>query len=269
MASAKRKGASRAKRPDRMKTGAVGIIDALGFKGMWKKRDVADLLATLRAIKGAARSDAGYLNELVSQGIDVRCVFFSDSVIITAKRKSPDVEISDGELVAHVGVMVQGAIAGGLSGSHRIVYRGCIGFGEIEVQEEFLVGPAIDETAEWCERANAAVVWLLPSSRNVFIPGVQPPEFFECEVPIKGDGTHRAWVVDPYGRIDLGQIPGLHVGLRPSPRELRARMLAYFGDDRVDVLIKKEATERLLDAADENHRRRIAGTTAADGSINK
>ncbi|MEO8900513.1 MAG: hypothetical protein ABI627_03230, partial [Polyangiaceae bacterium] len=228
------------------RAGAVGIVDALGFRGIWRKSKSGEVLAMLRAIKGSALSDAALLNQLISQGITVRCVFFSDSLIVTAERSPEGLEVSDSELVAHVGIIVQGVISRALSGPHRLVYRGCIAFGDIDSEHEFFVGPAIDEAAAWYERANAAVVWLLPSAGQVIDSQFPSPEFFVWDVPIKGEGKLRAWVVDPYGRLDAEQLPGIPVGLRPSPAELRRRMLDYFDATRVDVMIKKEETARLL-----------------------
>jgi hypothetical protein len=56
-----------------------------------------------------------------------------------------------------------------------LAYRGCVACGEFDIDDIFVLGPAIDEAAEMASQAEGAFVWLTPRTRDLFealqIPG--------------------------------------------------------------------------------------------------
>ena len=45
-----------------------------------------------------------------------------------------------------------------------LAYRGCIAFGEFDMEEGFVIGGAVDEAAEHMEKAEGAFIWCAPSA---------------------------------------------------------------------------------------------------------
>jgi hypothetical protein len=100
------------------------------------------------------------------------------------------------------------AIAAATQGPALLNYRVAITWGEFVINENLLIGPAVDEVANLYERADAAVVDLTSCAaehvlRLKNLPGV-PPELqpdrlmFEYDIPVKCGHSERRWVVSPY-----------------------------------------------------------------------
>lgn len=62
--------------------------------------------------------------------------------------------------------------------------------GEYEVLPHFVIGPAIDEAADAHERAQGAIVWLMPSARARVAEWLHPQptntHLVRFDVPLKG-----------------------------------------------------------------------------------
>src|SRR5258708_32142427 len=72
-------------RPAGMRSGAVAMLDALGFKGIWNRFDWREIISALLAIKGEVLADGDSLAaglRKIPFDLDVR--FFSDTVFLAA-----------------------------------------------------------------------------------------------------------------------------------------------------------------------------------------
>jgi len=241
-----------------LKRGAVAIIDALGFKGIWKKRDPALVLAALQKTKAFANT-MHRVGTAIDSRITIRLAFFSDTVVIVTTRSASGGELKDFELVIAAIGHAASVISSGIEGELHLSYRGCIALGGVATLDEFFVGPAIDEAAEWYERANAAAIWLTPSASEAMASGYGKTDglFFEWPVPIKCADPIQTLVVNPLWFTTPDPITSSVV---VEADEAVRRILATFDTSRPGVLDKLQETTKLLTAAVEHTRREWASS---------
>jgi len=121
----------------------------------------------------------------------------SDTVIITAYSR-----LRPGQLLRHLAADLFGIYRIALY--HGVVYRGAVSFGDFYRQGGALVGPAVDEAAEWHTLPNCAGVVLSPSAgsimdRHVRVRGDKDPVgFVRLPIPLKGGGKAECWALDWY-----------------------------------------------------------------------
>lgn len=226
--------------PQTLVPGAVAVIDALGFRDIWRRHEPVAILGVLARLQEAARYVAD-LHSVFSEVL-VHSAAFSDTIILAAL---PRQDSTSGDAVRALAHTVARLAVRATAREPRLLYRGCIAVGQLAFKGSSFVGPAIDEAAEWYERADAAVVWLTPSAvatQNRHDPVLG---LFEWEVPLKNAASLRTLVVNPLT---------LQVRVDPTRlKDLADRYLAAFGESsRVDVEVKRQQTSRLLSAAIEH-----------------
>ncbi|MCZ7652514.1 MAG: hypothetical protein M5U13_15635 [Thermoanaerobaculia bacterium] len=241
--------------------GAVVMLDALGFKGIWNRAGLRQLLEALRSLETATRKGAEDLASAIA-GLRPRIAvrFLSDTVVCTVSHAIPfseegaDGGEGAGPPMLRVGPFsVEVAIGFAAVAQSRaaclgvpLALRGCIGFGDFMVDRNFLVGPAIDEVAEHHQRAEGAVVWLLPSAEaqlDLAGGGLDgrglPPEALLRGVPspLKSGGGERLSIVNPLA------VPGVP--------DFVESLLATFGDPPASEEIRRkcENTRAFLERA--------------------
>lgn len=248
--------------PGGFRKGAVAMMDALGFRGIWKRVELLALLKNLEVLEKVLSVDVDELCRSIGFAkpvVEVR--FLSDTVLFTVAHdlpftsregESPETETGPVVPIAPFSVEVAAAFAALLqaraaSSSVPLAFRGAIGFGEYFVKDNYLIGPAIDEVALAHQVANGALVFLLPSAsaalrlypeslrdRGVLRTAMIP----DYRVPLKRLRWLRRAVVNPLG------FPSL----RPDVSD---RILATFGNPSPlsSIWWKRRATEHFLKAA--------------------
>ncbi len=172
----------------------VALIDALGFKGIWQRTPVPDVMQKLQRLRQEATADPGArwpARGNVLRG--PRLVFLSDTVVIAVDTRTPDEmrNMAMAEWGKHgrldprdrsprdlpipynpLGVMsyaVKACLAIASSVTTRsarsspvLAYRGAIATDQLAIDDDgrFIVGPAIDEAARNQDSADGAFVWL-------------------------------------------------------------------------------------------------------------
>lgn len=241
------------------KRGAIALLDALGFKGIWRRHGVTprQVISKLSRLQWAAqewleRSGVEVNPKLLAEGLApphnvVR--FVSDSVYIAAWPTTPipeslgiEHEIDPDRLgmlmcLATVTLIAQGLMLAALSDEPALIYRGVVTVGDFEIheRESFVVGPAVDEVASLEREADAALVWMTPAARATFdmYHATKWGHVVMHDVPMKGGRTYRTLVLNP-----------LHP-LSDDPRggELLGRLLAEPPlSAPLDVHIKQQNT---------------------------
>lgn len=151
--------------------GAVAILDALGFKGIWEREDPRAILDLLKSLKrhGLELQGSDYSGCLVDEpGFRHRVRFMSDTIVITVvikERKSP---IRPLYKALYSATMIAGDIM--VSALHNLpplLFRGCVAAGNIIEDSDFLIGPAVDEAAESFEKADGPFLWLTTSALDI------------------------------------------------------------------------------------------------------
>jgi hypothetical protein len=126
--------------------------------------------------------------------------------------------------------------------------------GTFEIDENFLIGPAVDEAAECMNIAEGAFVWLTRSASDCVeeaARGLKALEdsvghpldnsfdlslFRPYEMPIKKSATQTVPV--------LNMLAGEHVA---TQKEIATRLISSFDSTRTDVQMKKQNTKSFLE----------------------
>jgi hypothetical protein len=159
----------------KMKTGAFALIDCLGFKGIWKGGEHDALMSKLQSI--SKRAEIAAKKRAFPNGIPVgipsenelrlEVKLLSDTVAISVCRGHNDDKLIELTTITNI---VQEIIALYLEEPPYLVLRGCITYGKHTTSENFLVGPAIDEAAEYMNSAEGAFIWFLPAATDIIQP---------------------------------------------------------------------------------------------------
>lgn len=160
-----------------MKQGVVAVLDALGFKGIWRRHDPASVLARLKL---AERGEGMFGH----QGYDGEIQFLSDTVVMTCGIQA---EHSGLDCLLYVSMRVayfQSTMLD-FAGPH-LAYRGAITSGQFLADGNFVIGPAIDEAVEAEKLARGPFVWLTPSARAL-LPATVDASYLQRRNA--GDGT--------------------------------------------------------------------------------
>jgi hypothetical protein len=237
-----------------MQLGAVAMMDALGFKGIWNREGVKEnpervldrmlelqeqwSRTTLETATEVRKSldEAGPV-EWSPGKVDATMVALSDTVVVgvSVEHDTPHARSFAVRLAAFVtGKVIQHAV----DAEPHLAFRGCIARGAFSMRQNFIMGPAVDEAASAMELANGALVWLAPTANAALddVPGV-PGLLEKYAVPLKV-GSFRTRVVSPLYQLDSVE------------RELlRGAILGTFSSDALDVQMKKQNTARFLQHA--------------------
>lgn len=170
-----------------MRVGAVAFLDILGFKGIWQSHDPRQVIAKLQAVQEWARpAEADELFTRVGPGEPYsddfcRLAFISDTIVVTCASIPPVGDFSSDRKLhtLRLGVLYKvtrtvAAIYTKLTledPAPRLACRGAIAWGGFEIEDTFVVGPAVDLAAEAEASADAALVWLHPSALEVYRAG--------------------------------------------------------------------------------------------------
>jgi hypothetical protein len=239
-----------------MHFGSICVMDALGFKGIWRRRKYDDVVGALQRAKSLAPAYIAVHDDFSKSMHDhdplkkVRLItrFWSDTIVIAAfSTEDLSKYMNAGAVRQMVGKYTTSMICNAAvifqgqsmvpHGAH-LPYRGAIACGDLFIDDDFIIGPAVDEAAEHAEVADAAIVALLPSAETggVWIDKMKKVAF-PWDVPLKSGTTRKALCINPlaYASADEGKA-------------MVDRILVQFvGDD--GVMRKKANTEAFLNAA--------------------
>lgn len=235
-----------------LKLGAVGLLDILGARERFKNFSPAKYMADLRAIEQRVRQNKLALEVFDHLPLTMDIAFFSDTILVCVAAKGAEVVAADellNTLVAHV----IAAIHAGVTLDPPLTYRGCISIGRVAVDGPFFAGPAVNEAAEWYEKAEAGVVWMTPTALAHSLPSKR--RFF-WNVPLKGGERFATQVVNPLVTIWEGSEPPFS-SVEDDPPEkkkaraqlLRTQILQTFDDSKIPIAIKRAHTREMLDLA--------------------
>lgn len=224
-----------------MKDGAVAMIDALGFRGIWARQSPEILLDNMSMLQIQVKKD---LEAIATQpDMQFEATFLSDTIVVALALPEtiPDRQALS---IIYVSDIVGRILNYSARSTTPLTYRGVVTYGQYELRPQFILGKAIDEAASYHELAQAAVVWLLPHARDLVTewlcrrtkPG--NTHFVSFGVPMKNGDEFRSYTVSPIVQTrDEGDANGLV-----------ASLIETFDSPVVDVAIKKQNTIRHLEA---------------------
>lgn len=261
-----------------MLQGVVAMIDALGFKGIWKdpENPSTRVLESLRRIGEGAQNDrwaaaqrlkhSRLPDEVVKfvKKPQVKIVQLSDTIVVAAGRERreravwarhaaeleeagydiPSLEKAvDGFLRYLVCRCVSRIILTAALCDPPLTYRGVVTFGRFAIDENFLLGPAVDEAADLMDLADGPFVWLAPTAlslphRLAEVNAVQwKTVAIPYSVPLKEGRTIRTRVVNPFA-----------YSANPGQRQrIEQKILGALVSPKVDVFVKRDNTRRFFE----------------------
>jgi len=244
------------------------MMDALGFKGIWRRSGVRErpeiVVEKLAAMQAATTL---YLDGLFTSGDararlssdgdaifeSVEASFLSDTVVLGVAVKRVGARSGDGVdgFAVRLACQVAAKVMAEATRSEPVLaYRGCISFGQFELHDRFLVGPAVDEAAGAMDLAQGALVWLVPSALTAFnasridsLDG-HASEYVPFAIPLKGGDRYDSIAVSPFAAART-----------VAERDARHRALAAtFAGGGLEVEIKRQHTMRFFAACSERWR---------------
>lgn len=255
--------------------GAVAAIDALGWKGIWRRREADQTLRTLDQIQECAEASAKAITRAGlrllygspwPESVEIQARFFSDTIVIAATVDPPESaedvvlldrpcapealpEVREVVLDALLDIVCQRVaevICVGAVADPPLLYRGAVAVGSVLIDGTRFLGEAIDRAAGAMDAPNAAVVWIPPSTQhlpNDFVSGVYT---VESPIPVRGRNlqvtTVRAQAVNPF----------LMCKNEPMVSQVEAGFIRGFCDDPsrdLDVVVKYQETMAFLQTA--------------------
>jgi hypothetical protein len=238
--------------PFDMRTGALAMIDALGFKGIWARPEIkADskiILDKLRLLEAITRRGVDAFVNYITPNSEpsklrpyVNATFLSDTAVIGVELAPDNPAGVDLACVGVAAAVITNILVEAVSSEPRLLYRGCITYGDFDMASSFIVGPAVDECAELYETAEGAFVWLSPSARHVVDnPTPHTGEMLTSlyPVPLKS-GVFETYAVNPFGKLPAQPSDDANALIR--------NFEAAFGEPRdVAVEIKRRNTRAFL-----------------------
>ena len=149
------------------RTGAVVFLDALWFKGIWRRHKpflvINKLQKTTSFFESFRRGRTVY-----GEATDRTFTVISDSIFVTdaAGRSNGNTEILDPADVLvrldQLGSFLDALWQELLRSDPPLAYRGAIAWGDHMVRGPFVIGPAIDEAVEAEGKAAGAFIYLAP-----------------------------------------------------------------------------------------------------------
>ena len=253
--------------------GAVGIVDVLGWKGIWKRHEPLVVFEAIRKLQDQAVGGvetSQWTQEWLKERqlsrlppLEFRAAFYSDSLIVCAgtpaesltQGRSDDLSGFEGaqnvgrEAIDILGVQLAKIQTAAARTYPPLALRGAASVGHYWATKTSFVGEAIDHAGQGEKRPEAALIWLASDAGNHTSPTGQA--WFDYEVPLKGPPVRRcgimgcrqvhtrAFVVNPLAFIPPDEFPRLTSEL--------LNPLTGSGSD--DVERKLVNTRRFLDAA--------------------
>lgn len=223
-----------------MNTGAICLIDAMGFRGIWSRYEPDEVLTAMRNMKDWFEAR---IKEQFSRQPWMRCevAFLSDTIAISMALNETT-ENREAMSVVYLGDVISWVLDRVLRSSIPLAYRGAITFGSYEVSPHFLIGQAIDEAAGAHELAQGALIWLMPAAREYVARWLKDKPYnthlVKFNVPLKGGDIFNTYTVSP-----LEQARS-----EDDANAIAQNLLATYAKSNMDVAIKRQNTLRYIHA---------------------
>jgi hypothetical protein len=263
-----------------MITGAIALIDTLGFKGIWRHHPGDEVLAWLREIEAESVREFDQLHQRISTESAIvyksaKIAFLSDSVVLALEFKPPGDVLPpatrmsalptpppqwNADVIAHLAGFISTVQRRALLKAPEFAYRGSIAFGEYAFERTFIVGEAVDEAAIHHEKAQGAFVSLAPSADAIYRQGaaaqmharmsdLKLPDseytypLIRYTVPLKDGSSVDTFCVSPFG-LHGQTVSDAEIGLC---RSALARSFRRTPSDKPDVIAKERNTLQFAD----------------------
>lgn len=195
--------------------GYVGFLDVLGMRGRWLRqepRQIVEAFESWYSLVTAVDSTTGiatldYIPEVAippatgskPPRLTTHVWAFSDTVAVLLDTHG----LATPELTQRLSNALAELFVAALD--KELLLRGAVAFGRFYRGKggRILIGPAVDEAAEWYDKADWAGIHLTPSAGRSVVPGGLPGQptistagqFVHYPVPLKSGGVVPAWAL--------------------------------------------------------------------------
>lgn len=200
--------------------GVVCFLDALGTKAIWNRSDPNKTIDSWREINSALKLINEQINDILTKdnpGLNIppntisKYLVFSDTIIITIATESETFPADYQGKFSYIATLLitlckiisRPFIAGLQNG---IFFKGIISVGEFYQSENMIIGPAVDEAAEWYKEPEWIGVSAAPSAFFIIknaneLLNNQLQNFVEYDIPLKNNqilnkGIAWNWIED-------------------------------------------------------------------------
>lgn len=235
-----------------LRLGAVVLLDALGFKGIWNRFESKVVLDQLKKLKREGlhllgNDHAGVL--LLDHSLEHRVKCVSDTIIVavtirgSALPEYPERPVHRAMLSA--ALIASHLMRSALDGIPPLLFRGCMAAGRMNIDGDFLIGPAVDEAAAHFEQSDGPFFWMAPSALHIvdeyaetLFERFEPNIMIRYPIPMKKGMVAQTLVHHYFGFTQAHDKWVL----------TREKLIKAFGPDlRPDILKKRDNTLAFLD----------------------
>lgn len=211
------------------------LLDALGTKGIWQRESPNTIINKWDEFIINYKKSLSKKSKRKTHDISFHA--FSDTIIITVTGSDPN------DILLTAGSEISSFVLFALS--RRIFFRGCLSFGRIFVGDQIIIGPAIDEAAEYYELADWIGVLLTPSAIKIIKkPSFQKlikfkkneDYFVKYNIPLKTKIQRNGYALNikrDYELLHLVTMIHLRKTLPKQPETLLKREIEKISDPRI------------------------------------
>jgi hypothetical protein len=162
-----------AKVPFEEADGIIVLLDALGIKGIWNRKKPAEVLNTWSILQHEyIKGIESLKNELQAHGYleKIRFEAFSDTIMISLPVKGREVGSDRGRNPFWWTIMSMGQLLSKLfrvSILSNFYFRGCLSAGRFYRYENMIIGPVVDEAAEYYRLPEWSGISTCPSASKI------------------------------------------------------------------------------------------------------
>lgn len=174
-----------------LKPGIIVLLDALGTRGIWRKQNSDKISKEWN--KFITEFEALVKKRLEKQKLNPIFRTFSDTIVIMIVTSEPKTALIELASCLHVPFITSMMIG--------MPLRGCITIGDFHHDKKLIIGPAIDEAAEYYTLPQwIGISASLSTNRKIEEIRKNEPDkidqnFYKCTIPLKESVEQNAWAL--------------------------------------------------------------------------
>ncbi len=187
--------------------GIIVLLDALGIKGIWNRKNPAEVLNTWASLQEEYTKGIESLrNEFTAHGYFERLRFqaFSDTIMVSLPVKKRGVGSDRGRNPFWWTIMSMGELLNKLfriSILSHFYFRGCLSAGRFYRSENMIIGPAVDEAAEYYRLPEWSGISTCPSGSKILTDAEEMKAslydfFIQSDIPLKNMIEKNGWALN-------------------------------------------------------------------------
>ena len=220
--------------------GVVVFLDALGTKTVWSRSEPSEYIKAWESVIGSIRKNAKKYDKVTKNDAELpklNIIAFSDTIILSLSHNLDKLKEDPSLFHLNLSNLFIGTILGyplyKAIIEEGIYLRGVISSGEFYVKKSMIIGPAVEEAAEWYEKPEWFGVSTTPSAtyaieflrENGGLSDEYINEFFiSYPVPMKNGST-----LESYAVLWPKEFPSFEAAMSEDREKL-------FKDSRINLL---------------------------------